>query len=289
MFVACIVTFNPCIRRLTENISTILPQVDTLLIIDNGSENINEIQIACIPYNNIHMICNGRNLGISKALNQACDMASQLGAEWILTLDQDSVCTSNIIKKYEDYIHNNKDNNSLASLTCHMNDRSLSDFSITDTREVEVDFCITSGNYIKIDVWRNLGKFDNSLFIDKVDTDYCYRLIVNAYKIIELPFYGLLHEIGSNSKRYKFFGKEFIVFNHTPFRCYFIIRNQIYFARKHRKTMGLLKCLRYQLTAWTRIFIYIFFETDKMAKIKAWARGIYNGYIMPCEDETIKC
>lgn len=284
MIVAGIVTFNPNISRLINNINSILPQVDTLIIIDNGSENIKDIKMSCISQNKICFISNGKNMGIAEALNQACNIAAQLGAEWILTLDQDSVCVNNIIKKYEDYIKNNNENDCIASLTCHMNDRSLPDFSITDLCETKVDFCITSGNYIKIDVWNKIGKFDNKLFIDKVDTDYCYRLTVNSYEIIELPFYGLLHEIGSNAKRCKFFCKEFVVFNHTAFRCYYIIRNQIYFARKHRKTLGLLKSIRYKLTAWTRVLVYVFYETDKITKVKAWEKGIVDGYKMSLEE-----
>ena len=40
---AGIVTFNPDIGRLKENIDAILPQVSELVIVDNGSANVDEV------------------------------------------------------------------------------------------------------------------------------------------------------------------------------------------------------------------------------------------------------
>ncbi|MGN6442229.1 MAG: hypothetical protein ACTHL6_10080, partial [Arthrobacter sp.] len=42
--VAAIVTFNPDPQRLKDNLETLPPQVDELLIIDNGSNNLAEIR-----------------------------------------------------------------------------------------------------------------------------------------------------------------------------------------------------------------------------------------------------
>ena len=40
---AGIVLYNPDLERLSENVSAIIPQVDILLLVDNKSNNINEI------------------------------------------------------------------------------------------------------------------------------------------------------------------------------------------------------------------------------------------------------
>lgn len=40
-----IVTYNPDKARLQENINAVLPQIDHLFIVDNGSDNSNVIKI----------------------------------------------------------------------------------------------------------------------------------------------------------------------------------------------------------------------------------------------------
>ena len=42
---AGIVTYNPKIERLIENINSIYPQVDKVIVYDNGSENIEDIKL----------------------------------------------------------------------------------------------------------------------------------------------------------------------------------------------------------------------------------------------------
>ena len=48
----------------------------------------------------IEYVFNGRNLGIAKALNLACEKAASDGYERILTMDQDSSFDSNDINEY---------------------------------------------------------------------------------------------------------------------------------------------------------------------------------------------
>ena len=275
---AGIVLFNPSIQRLKENLDAITVQVDFTVLIDNGSNNLIDIKKLLSCYSNIELIENNKNLGIAKALNQIVEVARNKGVKWVLTLDQDTVCRESLIAQYQQFVC--LDN--VASLTCEIEDRNFS-YSIYDSSNANytiIDKCITSGNYINIDAWAKIGGFDESFFIDSVDTDFCYRLLQAGYKIVRIPFPGILHEVGYNTKRRKLFGKEIVVFNHSPFRCYYLVRNQIYFGRKHQKSLGWRKALRYRRTAWTRIIVYLLFEENKMKKMKAWIKGLIDGYRM---------
>ena len=79
---AGIVLFNPDIKRLEENISAISPQVGSLILVDNGSKNIDDIKKLIEGYGNITYIRNDDNYGIAKALDQIINKADELGAEW---------------------------------------------------------------------------------------------------------------------------------------------------------------------------------------------------------------
>ena len=67
---AGIVTFNPEISRLSENIDAIRNQVDAIFIVDNNSNNINIIKKIISKDSGIKLICNNQNRGIATALNQ---------------------------------------------------------------------------------------------------------------------------------------------------------------------------------------------------------------------------
>lgn len=94
---AGIVLYNPDLLRLNENISAIYNQVDKLVVVDNGSNNIELVKKLCMKYSNICLIENNENKGISVALNQIMNTALKFNSEWTLLLDQDSVCPSGII------------------------------------------------------------------------------------------------------------------------------------------------------------------------------------------------
>ena len=279
--IAGIVVYQPVLSRLEQNLIGINSQVDTVIIYNNGVNNSNEFNELISCFTNVLVIGNGANVGVAKALNNLAKTAIQYGAEWLLTLDQDTVVQPHLIADYEKELSTDP---LIASLTCSIEDRNFRYDENNEEGSQYVSSCITSGNYINLDVWKKIGGFDEKLFIDKVDTDYCYRLIQNGYKILKIPYVGILHEVGRNTKRHSILGKQFVVFNHSPFRCYYIIRNQIYFARKHKKTLGVLKSIRYQLTAWTRIVVYLLYESNKLQKIQSWIKGIYDGYRISLEE-----
>lgn len=91
-YIAGIVLYNPDLGRLKENIESICKQVDKVILIDNGSDNIREIEDLIKEYLNCILLKNGENMGIAYALNQILKYAYENDVKWFLTLDQDSVC-----------------------------------------------------------------------------------------------------------------------------------------------------------------------------------------------------
>lgn len=276
--IAGIVLYNPDRIRLEQNIKAIVGQVDEVVLYNNGIKKDINISRILEKFDNVYIIGDGKNIGIAAALNKLVQYAEKHGAEWILTLDQDSVCKSNLVEKYEKYVKNEN----IGLITCTITDRNFN-YNL-DENETEnekyIDNCITSGSYTNLKAWKDIGYFDEKMFIDSVDTDFCYRLRINGWKILQISYLGLLHEVGENTSRKRLLGKDFVVFNHSAFRCYYIVRNQIYFARKHEKTLGKKKSLRLMRTSWTRIFVYLIYEKDKWNKLKAWVCGLIDGYRM---------
>lgn len=267
---AGIVTYMSDIHRLQENLDAVSGQADKVFVVDNGSNNADDIRSLTKQYINVKWIGNARNEGIARALNQLIQEAEKENYGWILTLDQDSVCDRNLIENYIRYIRPD-----IGMLTCDIVDRNYEfkrKLAITVPEEVEK--CITSGCLTNVAAVRQSGGFDEALFVDMVDYDMCYTLREYGYRIVNVHFNGLLHEVGK-SRKYRILGFEFAVNNHSAERKYTISRNSVYLIKKHR-----LNPIKEYALVIRRMFTVLFFEKEKFVKIVAIVRGILDGWKM---------
>ena len=83
------VTYHPSFAMI-ENLQRILPQVQSLVMVDNGStgDELEGLRTASRD-RGFSLIENGKNLGIAEALNQGVGWAKNNGYPWVLLLDQD--------------------------------------------------------------------------------------------------------------------------------------------------------------------------------------------------------
>lgn len=267
-FVAGIVLYNPDLLRLKENIDAIAPQVEKVILVDNGSENYKEITSFLESYQSVIYIRNNENVGIAKALNQIVYKADDLGYEWVLTLDQDTVCNSGIMEAYETVIKKEKN---LGMVSSQFADRNTQINFNSDGEIQDIDFCITSAAFTNVEAVKSVGGFDEKMFIDMVDYDICYALKRNGYRIVRVNYLGFLHEVGRSEER-NLLGKKTIVFNHSYMRKYYWVRNSIYLMRKY----NLNKSHEYK-RVFKRMLDTLLFEKQKFTKLKWMFKGIKDG------------
>lgn len=270
---AGMVLFNPDPKELEQNIVAIMGQVDTLLLVDNGSFNIDSInRIVQTIGKGIQIIENGNNWGVGKALNIICQYAEENGFEWAITLDQDSKVPDNLVHEYCKYL--SKAN--LGMLCCVILDRNIGVIDSNPASETEnVALCITSGSMINISAWKTVGGFCEEMFIDSIDFDMCFSLADAGYEILRVNAVVLNHAIGVG-KEVRFRGKKELIFNHSPLRCYYMIRNSIYMGKRHGR-------LQYGYRWALRRFILInLYEKNKIKKdymmIKGFVHALVNRY-----------
>ncbi len=271
---AGIVTYNPNINQLNNNIFAIYNQVEIIVIVDNGSVNFNLVRNKFEKYIKIIFIENKNNFGIAKALNQIMDYCLVRNFDWVLTLDQDSICPVNIIDEYMKYINLSK----VAIISPNIIDRNRQNKGniVFDNNFDKVEKCITSGAMTNIKVWNSVGGFDELLFIDLVDFEYSQRCNSLGYFIIRVNNIFLEHEIG-HITQHKFFLFNCEVKNHIAFRKYYMVRNLIYCSTKKY----MYKSSFFAYLSILKIFILtIFFEDNKLEKIKKMLRGMHDGILL---------
>lgn len=272
---AGIVLYNPDEGRLRQNIEAILPQVDALYIVDNASQNAEAIDQLLASYG-LSALRNATNAGIAAALNQLMQLGEQTQMDWVLTLDQDSVCPPDLIDRMRPYAVSQ----SQAGILCPVIvDRSFGiERASSPAQEVSiVKECITSASLTLVKAWRQAGGFDERLFIDAVDTDFCLSLQEHGWQVARINGLQLLHEIGHAATCHRVFGRTYIAFNHVPMRYYYISRNMVYLSRKHP---GFLRPApwRAMCTMMARMGVILLWEREhKLRKAQQIVRGILDG------------
>lgn len=227
---ATIILYNPD-ESLIENINSCLSQVDRIYLIDNSDKKLNKSLEEF--FRDEKKICHTqlkKNVGIAEALNIAFNLAEKDGFKFLLTLDQDSTVTENMVARLYDVI--SKDEN-IALVTPEHFDPSQHEKKIED-KIIDIMYTMTSGNLVRISAAKKVGGFDSKLFIDHVDHEFCLKLKSSGYQIKKVSSAILLHKLGK-SKTKRFLGINFYPSNHDPIRIYYRTRNRLFVDKKYKK------------------------------------------------------
>lgn len=272
---AGVVTYFPEKERLLENLSELVRQVDKILIVDNGSENLPEI-IESFPEEittHLSIVYNSANLGIANALAQIMDYAKENAFQWVLTLDQDSVIEPELVKRYCE-VANLKQCQDVGMFTCLIKDRNFEDvkYEKQDVDILDVPYCITSAAFTNVDKYFDTSGYDEKFFIDCVDFDICYLLSEKGYRVSRINYVGLYHEVGHGENR-NFFGKQIVVYHHNPIRIYYLTRNTVWMHKKHPQVYTTFVTIKKLLAIFIRIVLY---ESDKKQKLQKFIKALID-------------
>lgn len=270
--VAGIVTYNPDLDRLRENVESISSQVEKVVIFDNGSKNQDRIKDEF--QDKVILIISSENIGIAAALNRLMKKSEELGATWMLSLDQDSVCPNSFCNEMSKYLKLELNFGIVAPVIV---DRNVGVVGHNPEKEYKfVRTCITSGAFTKISVWKEAGGYDEFMFIDSVDFEFCYRVRKAGYQVVQVKGVRLLHEIGKSKKRRFLFWKVNIT-GHSAYRKYYIARNNVYYPLKHHLWLHFVRgCFR-NLKLFCIVILYEDNKTEKCNSIlKGWSSGLTN-------------
>lgn len=269
--IAGIVTYNPDMKRLKENIDAVYNQVVQLVIVDNSSLNIDSIISLGNEYNKVNLVCNNENLGIAMALNQEMEYAKKHGFEWMLSLDQDSICPENFCEQLMEFC-DAEDN--IAIVAPVIQDKNMG--MVGHCPEGNYGFvrsCITSGAIVNVAAWEECGRYDESMYIDSVDIEFCYRVRKFGYKVLQTPKVLLIHEIGNGRCR-RFLIWKVKIMGHTAFRKYYISRNNVYYPLKHKLFLFVIRGYFRNIR---NIIFVLLYEDKKKSKLSSIFSGTVDG------------
>jgi len=273
---AIIVTYNGK-DEILNTVNSLVNQVAHILIIDNGSGIDTIASLQRLESGSTRVIYNAENTGVAHALNQGVIYAQEHHYHWVLTMDQDSVAGPDMVRKMLDCANDLDCQGNVVSFSPVILSRESTHKADHNSQYVERYTVITSGNLLKMSIFDAIGLFDEKLFIDSVDFEYCLRIRKHGYKIVRCLSAALFHSLGT-ADHIKILNKQILFTLHPPFRKYFIMRNHIYITKTYLFAFPIY-CLWKQVAIVRLILQMIFYEKNKLSSFKYMLKGLYDGIV----------
>jgi len=283
MNICCvIVCYRPAIQPLLDLCAGVLTGNTKAIVVDNTETpylTASQLPAGC------SLLTQGVNTGIARAQNVGIAAAIASGAEALVFLDQDSRVTPGFLDALVSPLTpgcaevtaplcvDDASGSELPSTRVSRFGISMAVYCGDRRKPYSVDVVISSGTAATKDVFQIAGAFDESLFIDFVDTEWCLRCRDHGVPITVVPNAIMRHSIGNKSLN---LGITTISV-HSPIRCYYQIRNCfILFRRRHIPIIFATKQLVSVLVS--RVLLLIFVK-NRYTYVRAYASGLIDGLL----------
>ena len=259
---AAFTSYNPDIELLERAIRSVSDQVAEVAIVDNGSRNI-ELVKELAGRIGARLIEFSENRGIAAAFNAAFHYAKDKDFEWVLTCDQDSVMVGGMVERFLSVEGSCSEHGRFGIVCPNFYNRTTERLEYVGDEPRMIDSCISSGSLTLVSAWEAVGGFDEVMFIDGVDFEFCDRLKDSGYRVLLVPDVHMEHEIGAASL-HGLPGHKFLVLNHSAFRKFYIAQNIIY---RDGKARGGRPSFVAHLKVLKQMMLVAFYEGEKREKI----------------------
>lgn len=134
---------------------------------------------------------------------------------------------------------------------------------------------ITSGSIVNVRAANKIGGWDNNLFIDEVDFEFCYKGIINGFKCINcISGIYLKHKLGEIYECRNPFYNKILENDHNYVRTYYIVRNRLYIWKKYNELNEFIFFKWYIRSTLKLLFEIIVYKNEKKKNLLSYYNGI---------------
>ena len=252
----------------------LIPKKYPVLVIENSADNFFTSDLEK-KYNNVKCILAGENLGFGKASNIGLNLVK---SKYAFLINPDTLITSNTM---EQLIHYAQKINDFALLSPVMADAEDKNYRICkkkllpiNTSEyLEVDFIKGFAMFFNMSKFKNIGFFDEKIFLYFEEDDLCRR-VRNLNQKIYVIFSSKITHAGGQSHN-KEFNEEI---DHS--RHWHHMWSYYYYNKKHFTFLyALLITFDKVISYFFRVFFYTLIFNKNKKKYKQRLSGLLNSYI----------
>jgi rhamnosyltransferase len=283
---AVIVLYHPVRDRLNTVISSIVNQVDKLIIVDNTEIPADFVVDIANNHVNVIYIPFRDNIGIGAAQNVGLRYASKLELSYALLSDQDTTYPAKYVHSMLCIFANNNLGKKIAAVCPNFLDENngfkpqgflVKDYwgmrrVFTSSGTISIDQCIASGMIINLQAIEVIGFMNEELFIDWVDLEWCWRARSYGFLLIGNAEVAIHHVLGDRRKNV--FLKS--VSLRSPLRHYYITRNCLFLAL-YSKNINIFDRTNLIFKFITYLFGFPFISDNKIKNISFVFCGAFDG------------
>lgn len=230
---AVVVLYQPT-RQEYENIREYCQSIDELILIDNSGQS-SELVMWDVFKNiegcEIKYLLPHGNLGLCAGMNKGMQIACEDGCDWCYTNNPDSRFGNDLTGIYKKVLAE-KNDPGIAILGPQF----LYDRKKLKKREgvYDVEWLMMSGCLVNVEIFLQVGGFDERLFLDGLDVEFGLRLRKQGYRVLECREAVLIHRPAITKER-KILWYTLKYGWDKPVRYYYQARADV-FIDKHYKT-----------------------------------------------------
>jgi rhamnosyltransferase len=289
---AVILTYQPDAKVLARQLESIVPQVGSVVIVDNGSVSAaREAMLETVRlFPSVRTILLGENVGVAAGHNRGIRAAREDRCRYVLFLDQDSIPDESMVRHLAGGLRRLE--NEGRKVACvgprvrFPDCAELSSFAspawlglrrekcLSAGSLIECDTIISSGSLIPVQVVEAIGGMEEGLFIDQVDIEWCLRARSKGYRVFGVCGAILEHRLGEALPRI-WIGRWRRLPRHKPFRYYYIFRNTVLVSRRPYVSW---KWVLFNLRCLAALFLaYGLFTRSRMGELGMMLKGAVHG------------
>jgi rhamnosyltransferase len=233
LVIAVVPTYRPDIY-LIDRLDALAVQVHAVIVVDDGSPLHMRQPLEAAEIEGYEIVESDANRGIGSAINIGVQLALDRGATHVLTLDQDTVLPIDYVQRCLGVFELQEPEVRIGVVCAESVNEAP---TIPERRTASgiglLPVAIQSGFLVSAECFRECGLFDDRLFIDMVDTEYCLRLRRFGFWVAAAPGTDIEHSLGElqpikpfGIQRIRDDEKQYYEY-HGPTRWYYIVRNAV--------------------------------------------------------------
>lgn len=280
---AVVVTYQPVLDQLQRQLDSLVPQVDSVVVVDNHSiaDLSTWMKLSVNPARAVIQL--ESNQGVARAQNIGIAWARKQKATHVLLMDQDSIPASDMVMELLLAVQSIADvavvgprylDSRQGNPTPFVRIRGLRFHRLPwDASHpiLPVDCLITSGSLIPMIVLDQVGLMREDLFIDYVDTEWCLRARREGLQSYGVCTAAMTHSLGETP--HLFFGRTIPV--HAPLRHYYQMRNAILLYREPWVPLNWKLAIGWHLLL--KFGFYSLVTAPRLQHLRMMALGVWHG------------
>lgn len=287
--IAVVVTYNPDFTLLNQLIDSLYKQVSNIVIVDNsGKGGMLFDKISPSFCDKISIEDLQQNRGIAYAQNRGITLAMNQKPDFILLSDQDTVYPVDYVACMIQNFQSMDDVNEVVALVPNFRELnrggSLQGFIeqkgyflrrvFHEQGRHDVFQAIASGKFLVCKNLPKVGLFNEELFIDWVDLEWCWKAKSKGLRIIGCADVSIAHILGDTFVRK--FNRDIPL--RSPLRHYYIVRNGTFLALR---STYLSLPMRFQIgfKVLRQYLGFILLSDDKVGNLNLCSKALFHGTI----------